>query len=61
LIISTLQKLYTFNTLTPKVFIDQGFVVVELDIPAVISQESYYKNNRCPLRKRQIFGSKTNS
>jgi len=38
-----LQKLYTFNTLTPKVFIDQGFVIVELDIPAVISQESYYK------------------
>jgi tetratricopeptide (TPR) repeat protein len=43
LIISTLQKFYTFNAHTPKVFIDQDFVIVELDIPAIISQESDYK------------------
>jgi Tfp pilus assembly protein PilF len=43
LIISTLQKFYTYKTYTPKVFIDQDSVIVELDIPAIISQESDYK------------------
>ena len=43
LIITTLEKYYTYGPYKPKVNIDNGWVKIEIDSPAIISQEADYK------------------
>lgn len=43
LIISTLEKYYTYGPYKPKITIDNGWIKIEIDTPAIISQEADYK------------------
>lgn len=72
LIISTLEKYYTYGPYKPKVNIDNGWVKIEIDTPAIISQEADYKKTVAlcekgryseakPILKKLIEKNPTNS
>ena len=72
LIASTLEKYYTYGPYKPKVNIDNGWVKIEIDTPAIISQEANYKktvalcekgkySEATPILKKLIEINPTNS
>ena len=72
LITSTLETYYTYGPYKPKVKIDNGWVKIEIDTPAIISQEADYKKTVAlcekgkyseakPILKKLIEKNPTNS
>jgi Flp pilus assembly protein TadD len=53
LIISTLEKFYTYGPYKPKVTTDKDWVKIEIDTPAIISQEADYKKTVALCEKRK--------
>ena len=43
LIINTLEKYYTFGPYKPKVNIDNGWVKIDIDTPAILAQDKDYQ------------------
>ena len=58
LITSTLEKYYTYGPYKPKVTIDNGWVKIEIDTPAIISQEADYKKTVALCEKRKYSEAK---
>lgn len=58
LIISTLEKYYTNGPYKPKVNIDNGWVKIDIDIPAIISQEVDYNKTIALCEKAKYSEAK---
>ena len=58
LITSTLETYYTYGPYKPKVKIDNGWVKIEIDTPAIISQEADYKKTVALCEKGKYLEAK---
>ena len=42
-LIANLEKFYTFGSHIPKITVENGWVIIEIDTPSIISEEDDYR------------------